>query len=83
MNEREEEIQRYNEEAFSGNMHGGPSQDILMECFRWKDYGHLMLECKKPCMCERCDEAEHDSLHCKKKNYSDLIASLCATQVEG
>ncbi|TVU24463.1 hypothetical protein EJB05_26904, partial [Eragrostis curvula] len=52
-------------------------------CRKCKEPGHVIEECRKPWKCERCGKYGHDTAHCRRKNFSEYVAPLCATQVEG
>lgn len=57
--------------------------NVPIQCFRCKETGHHMRDCKKPMSCDKCGKIGHDSNACSRRKLYDYVAPLCATQVEG
>ncbi|TVU30204.1 hypothetical protein EJB05_21814, partial [Eragrostis curvula] len=57
-------------------------QNPNLECFRCGDKGHVAQDCTKPRKCDLCGGFGHVTEHCRSKKLWELVAPLCATQVE-
>ncbi|TVU44513.1 hypothetical protein EJB05_03957, partial [Eragrostis curvula] len=66
-----------------GEISSSSSKPIVEPCYRCGDPGHIAQMCPRPRRCDRCGGHGHTAENCRNRKYSDYVAPLCATQVEG